>query len=546
MMGKTFEPTCISNEETINLSKTRNNFLLLWSSIVIFQCIIWPSIEGVIGAVVVLLGGVLGIYYCLRRYLLLNFPISTLILLGYLSYYFLLPPFATIIEGKELVNNLVEPELVFFNALICLLVLLFVHVIYSQSIVLNTIKHIFRDNLYRPLGFFSVPTNPQLMLMGFIGIIPMAMQTFMPVAGVENAVGMADKIIQGFYPLVYVPYCILIKKIIGGEPTTGKQWLWIIILYTFLLLFLAIGKNSRSAFLMGMMSICLAYLYMYLTGLVPKRIFNIKRVAIATGVLILISGPLSDIAISMVVVRGQRVDISALDLISETVSTYQDKELIRIAKNLMVEDISDWDESYVDNVFFSRISNLKFTDNSLSLAYNLDFSEIERLRDIEWGKIISIMPSPIIQLLGLNIDKTFVTSGSGGDFLYAVATGDNYVIGGFRTGSIFGSGYAIFGWLYPLVFGFVCLITFPLVDSLCKVGVDDFKSDSHDSTRTIFNSLTVASLFSWFFYLTSAATGAESMSELAGYIFRGWIQTLIIYLIAYWSTHGFLRLLTSR
>lgn len=292
------------------------------------------------------------------------------------------------------------------------------------------------------------------------------------------------------------------------------------------------------------MSVFLSYIYLILSGLISVDFINKKIIFTITSI-VLLSGPATDLAMSMVVVRAQRNDVSALDLAIETIKTYQDKETLRIAKILSVENKSDWDETYVDNLFFSRLSNLKFTDNSLTLAGSLDSSQVERMRIIEWQRVVSLLPLELITLFKIDTDKVFFTSGSGGDFLYATATNDNSVIGGFRTGSILGSGYALFGWLYPLIFGFVGIIVFSLVDAQAEIIFNESNNEKVSITPVI-NSLAIATLFSWFFYLTSAATGVESMSELAGYLFRGWIQNLMIYSIAYWSTYGFIRLLTSR
>lgn len=538
-----YEFECSNNlkeSDIISLSNVRNIFICLWSFIVISQCLLWPSIESLVGAVIVFFGGNLGIFYCLRRNILLEFPVSALVFLGFLSYYFLLPPLVTIVEWKALTNNLLEPVLVFFNAFLCLLSLILAHFLYRNCLALNIPKILIRDFLYKPLGFFNTPSNLQLMLIGFLGMAAMGYRVF--VLG-SSTYGELGKFIQGFIPLVYVPYCIFIKELIGSEDKVGVKWFWIIIIYTVVLVLFSLGGNSRSAFLIGVMSITLAYIYANVVGLIKKKIISVKKIIICVLVLFSFSGPLTDIAISMVIVRGQRVDISAMDLLSETLNIYQDKEAIRIAKILMAEENSSgWDEVYIDNLFFSRLSNLKFTDNSIVLSKNLDLSQVENIRSIEWLRIISLLPSPVISMFGMPVDKDFVTSGSGGDFLYATATGDKEVIGGFRTGSIIGSGYALFGWFYPIVFGFICIVSFSVMDAQVKI-IRETSTDGDITIIPVFNCLTIATLFSWFFYLTSAATGVESMSELAGYILRGWLQNFVIYSIAYWLTYSSLRIL---
>lgn len=530
----------------INLAKVRRRTLWLWTLIVVIQCLLWSSTDAFIGATIVLIGGGLGLSYCLRRNLLLNNPISTSIILGYVSYYFLLPPIATITEGKALTNNLENPSLVFLNALACLLTLIVAHLLYRKSKTLNASKVTIQKKLYTPLSFFRAPSNIQLMLMGVLGLLVMVVQTFTSTGGSDGSSNELGKFAQAFQPLAHIPYCILVRGLMGKDHKLSKKWVWILAAYTILLLLVSLGKNSRGEFFTGITSIFLAYLYGLFSGLIPAKSINPKKVMTLIIAALLLSGPALDLATSMVVVRGLRTNISAYDLATETVRAYQDKEGLAAARLLTAEKITDWDETYIDNIFLSRLSNLKFTDNSLTLASDLNSEQADYMRSIEWQRTISTLPTPLIALLGFSADKAFVTSGSGGDFLYATATGNSSAIGGFRTGSILGSGYALFGWFYPIVLAAIALITFPIVDASVKITRRQSDHYKTKAIRPIFNCFTIAIFFSWFFYLTSAATGAESMSELAGYILRGWVQTLVIYTIAYWSTHMIVKAITRR
>ncbi len=49
--------------------------------------------------------------------------------------------------------------------------------------------------------------------------------------------------------------------------------------------------------------------------------------------------------------------------------------------------------------------------------------------------------------------------------------------------------------------------------------------------------MAIIGFYSLFFYLTSAATGSESMSDLVSYLLRGWIQILFVYVLAYWIAY---------
>ncbi len=198
------------------------------------------------------------------------------------------------------------------------------------------------------------------------------------------------------------------------------------------------------------------------------------------------------------------------------------------------------DEFYLDNVFLARLCNLKFPDNSISRALKLNEAGRRYIREFEWQKTLGVFPRPVLKLLGLSVDKNFTTSSSTGDVMLYAVTGSPYVLGGFRTGSIFGSGYAMFGWFYPLVFGLLAVFIFIFADAQTSR-----KQISNQTGRAnwqpILSPMAIITFFTWFFYLTSAATGCDSMSKLAQFMLRGWLQVLLIYAVAYWGTYAVLK-----
>jgi hypothetical protein len=134
------------------------------------------------------------------------------------------------------------------------------------------------------------------------------------------------------------------------------------------------------------------------------------------------------------------------------------------------------------------------------------------------------------------VDKDLVSTASGGDILLYVATGASSVLGGFRTGSIFGSGYGIFGWFYPLIIGLLAIFTFTLADAQ-TTRIKCNHTPSQVSWQPIFGPMTIIGSLSWVFYFTSGSAGTESMSSFANFLIRGWVQLLFIYAIVYWVTY---------
>ncbi|MBC7489280.1 MAG: hypothetical protein H7240_04115 [Glaciimonas sp.] len=521
-------------------------FLNIWVALVLFQTIFWFDLNVFLAGVAAVVGGSLGIFVFFRRERLIAYPISSLMLLGYSISYFILPPLVTLSEGKSLINNLENPVLVSVHALLCFLFLIFGHGFYRRSRTLKRLRFFIANQIYQPLGFFRIPSNGHLLIMGSIGITAMIYQIFFVGAVKDDILGADNKLIQALYPLAYLPYCMLVRPLIGDYLILNKKIKVILFFYTLLLVAVSLGANSRAAFLLGLMSILLSYFYGVAINLYSARIFSVRNFLFLIAVVFTAQGPVSDLATSMVIARQQRSDISAVQLLQETIYVYQDKKAIEGQRKEDVAFATDWDERYIDNLFLSRLSNLKFADNSIVLATNLDEPGRSRIRDLEWQRVLAVYPRPIIDFFGWSVDKDLVGGSSGGDLLLYSATSDFYALKGFRTGSIFGSGYAMFYWFYPLIFSFLAVILFVLADAQTTRRRHRRNILKANNFLPIFNPLAIVTVFTWFFYLTSAATGVESLSGLTQFILRGWIQVVFVYAFAYWTGYVILRLVFKR
>jgi len=536
----------IESMPSTKLQYLRRRFLTAWTILVIFQLSCWLNTQNTITAALILAGGIVGTSMTARIALLRSYPISTLILLGYTLSYFLLPPFATLIEWKPVTNNLIHPELIYVHALVCLLFLLGAHVIYRNSYFARSLRTFMANRVYAPLGYFRPLGNAQLMIMGGIGLLAMAYQIFVAGSAREEVLGADSKFMLALFPLVYMPYCLLVRPVLGDVAArVPLSWKLALAAYTVPLVLVSMASNSRSAVLLGVSSIFIAYLYGIAVRLIPGRIFRSRNLILAAIALLLVQGPIADMATSMVIVRSERSDLAASELLEATMNTFQNKRALEERRQLDGVKNYDWDEYYVGNVFLARLSNLKFADASLDLALRQDASAKTLLRNLEWQNVLGVFPQPLIDALGLPVDKDLVKA-SGGDLMLFTTTGDYDALRGFRTGSIFGNGYAMFNWLYPFMLALAAILIFALADAQTTRIRNPDPASRAGHWVPVMNSLTVARLFAWFFFLTSAATGVESMFALSHYILRGWVEALFIYLFAYWLSCAILRLVTWR
>ncbi|MBV8156760.1 MAG: hypothetical protein JO278_03830 [Dyella sp.] len=222
----------------------------------------------------------------------------------------------------------------------------------------------------------------------------------------------------------------------------------------------------------------------------------------------------------------------------------QNKDAIRVRQVAgATDDNQTWDERYLENLFLARLANMKFADATLDLALRQDSTAQSDLRKLEWQRVLSVFPAPVIDALGLPVDKDLVTTSSVGDLMLFTVTGDYDALGGFRTGSIFGSGYALFGWLYTAVLAFLAFLTFVLADAQTTRRIIRSPTGGAPRWIPVFSPLAVTRYYTWVFYLTSAATGIESLSGLAQFILRGWIEGAVVYAFTYWTSRIVLHVL---
>ncbi|MCR5865813.1 MAG: hypothetical protein ACK4PH_12220 [Aquincola tertiaricarbonis] len=507
---------------------------LAWLMLVVGQALATWTWEAAACALMAAAGAGIGLRHALSPRLLRLAPVSSLSLAGYSTFHFVLPPLVTAMEGQPLTTYLERPTDVLLHAMVCLLALIVSHRVYLGSGLLQAARQTLCGRLYGPLGLFRMPPPAHLFAMGAMGLLAAAWLTFTLGAAQlhEAESGIVTKLMQGLYPLAWVPLALMVQPLVDRRPMPPGQWP-VLLLYALAVALVGLGRNSRSAVLIGFVSIGIAWAYLALID--PQRrasAFSTRRLVLAAVVVWVAGGPLADLATSMVIAREERAEVSALQVIQTTASVFLDKERIRSFRAAEGGSSNEfWDERYVDNVFASRLCNLRFADATLVLAHELDAAQSASLRSLEWQRVVGLLPRPILEQVSPETDKDFVNSGSGGDLLLFVATNAPRAMGGFRTGSIFASGYGQFGWFYVPLLMLLALFTFTLVDALTRRVADPA---APGGWSPVFSPMLVVSLFTWCYYFTSAATGAESMSELLAYLVRGWVQDALVYATVFW------------
>ena len=208
-------------------------------------------------------------------------------------------------------------------------------------------------------------------------------------------------------PFSYAPFFIPFGKLYGNEQKQSTNRLVIyLLLFAVVLFAVSIGRNSRGAFMFGFTSVGFGYTLGLLLGAFSSRIITFRNVFFVGILVWLLVGPIADVGTAMVIVRGERADLSGAELFDRTLETFFDKEAIvqrRLDDNNYVAD-PEWDERYLDNIFLARFSNIKFNDLSL-----VQFSKLSKydpdMLNYSMDYLLSQLPEPLINAFSIDVDK---------------------------------------------------------------------------------------------------------------------------------------------
>jgi hypothetical protein len=502
-----------------------------WSWIILLLCsllqigLFWSAANATAVAIVVLAWFLLTKLF-LHPGVLAAYPLSSFLVFGFTLTQLYLPLLFTLLEGKPIVFNMDMPYAVFLHSFATLTILLGGHLLYRSLVKPGQKRH---HSILIKAGFFISPTDRQLWIMGFMGLVAMFYIYFYSPSVGREASGAGDKFIQGLIAFSYAPFFIPFGRMYGKKEVNLKRILPLLIIFTLLLFVVSLGRNSRGAFMLGFTSVGFAFGLGLLLGIIKTRLFTLRNILLAIFGLWFFTGPLSDMATAMVIVRGQRNDIARAELIALTLEAYQDKEAIRRYKLAGITQERDWDEQYMDNLFLARFSNIKYNDASLVEAAKISERDPDMFK-FTLDRLMVTLPQPALNVLGLDVDKGTITTYSFGDYLHYKAGAGAGVLGGFRTGHFAGTGIAAFGLWYLLILGLGMIPVYFILDKL-KI-LRSVSDGAHKRIKQpLFSFCGLLGLTSIFMFLP-----AESVIEPYEFLIRGCLQMLLLYFIVFHCT----------
>jgi len=491
--------------------------VLLLSSLVAFfaQLLIDFTTVNIASSSIVLVTSILISAYIVRTDAIQTDPLSTFAIFGFAVTTQIGALLIQSFSWTSLVSDLRQPLETFATLFLYFIVALVAHIMFRQ----------FKNNRgYRPstisaflerLELYQAPSTNILWIMGWLGVMSM-------IFGRGDAVG--SKIWDGFKFLAYAPFVIPIHLKIIGEAYCNAKKEYLFLLAWFLLITLfGILIGSRSTILTGIMNVALIY---FLALLRNNFIVSIKqiskfilRASLLFVLIIPLVEPITNASIAIQISRflpGYRLD----NFIATYNNTYVIEKYVALAS--MAKERSAYDETYIKNTLLQRFVETKFHDNALYFASKLSEGNINTLESKTIDLLLGAFPQPILDFCKIDVDK-FTLKFSMGDYLAYLSSG--IPLGGFRTGSIFAQGQALFGLFFiPMYFG-ICMVLFNLMSLLTR------------REKAFILISTPGMLMMWQLFISGIT--AESLHQTFNFIFRNFFQMLIIYLVIYWICRMF-------
>lgn len=469
-------------------------------------------------------GAFLVFFDAFRPKRLYRYPLSTLVVLGFGVTLQLGPLLFTVIEGNNITFNLLVPVATFGHGVLASLVCLLAHTIYRQAPWLRFLRagaqrFLLQLKLFQPLRIAEV------VAMGLFGVFALASGSWF--SGLAEPSTVLVKFIGGFQFFSIVPAAFLLQAFWSQVPASAsppsRKPLVLFLLFMALIVLVSLGRNARSPFVVPVACLFLGLALQWLYGLIRLRLGAVLAVGLAIVVLLPLA---TDMATAMVMVRGQRGDISPSELLDQTMTQFKDRQAVsrfRLA-TAEVSLTADWSENYVSNLFLARFSNAKFPDISLENAAQLSPAQRDEMAAFQWWRLLAILPKPVLSLLGVPEEiKSEVTSYSFGDKLYELSSGSEHALGGFRTGHFFGTGMAGFGFGYLVILLLGFLLVFPLVDAHALVATGG------PYTTPLISAVAITQLIGWFTF-----SNAESVIGTLAFPLRGFIEPVLLFALIRW------------
>lgn len=501
------------------------SILLLATTAFLAQFAIEFSSENIAAACIVYASSLSVIAYLAWSKGLDENPLSTFAIFGFCLTTQLGALISQSVYWTPLIKDLRQPLITFGVLAIAQVIALLTHISYrlikpnkgeSSSIIRAVLQK---------LNIYEVPPVNALWILGIIGF-------FGFIFGYGGGANTLGKIASGIMFLAWAPFLIPMFTLQQGPLYCNKNiHFFFLLFYVSLIVLLGLAVNARGVMLSGFVTIAL---FALLTTLRSKsKVSQPRVIKLFIGVVLLgaISIPLSDVATAMVVARKARGNASPMKMIEDTIYYVQQPSVLeaRREKDKLDARNAVYDEAYLSNPLLGRLVETKFHDNALYFGLGLSEKQRSDLAETSTDFVLIILPEPVLDFLEIKIDKLSMQY-SMGDYLANLSIG--IALGGYKTGSIFAQGLALFGSLFILLYVAICFMMFKIMDLLTY---------RTNSGTVVASALGMLGIWKFFQY----GITAESLHHILLSIFRTFPQNTLIYATLFFFAHRIISFLSN-
>lgn len=413
----------------------------------LLEILFFPSWANLLGIVVSWLSAFIYFDYVLMPDFIRRYPLLVLVSIMLFGFMYMPLPI-TLIDGVSMSHDMYNPELTFILQFIYFAV--FILSLRAAAYLSTRYKNL--NGIFHSVGFFKIPSVNQTYLLAAFGWFFQLQRLNSQFSGEGNYVAMMGTYAM-FSIFIYAPVINIFRELLGARPcsTSQKYIVWV---YIFFLSISMIATNSRGAMLSCFMVLGFCFVLKIFTSENTKITWlTSKNLLIGAIAIYLVTGPFNDMSYAMLIARGERKNSNYKELFSKTFEYYKNKQLInkfRLSLEGNVYLTSDWNESYVSNVFLQRFCNYRVVDASIYHAFRAGIPN-DKMTSAFYNFTMANLPQPIVNILDKGFKKEKYDYSSM-DLLYSIgshrAIHKSYIVGG-----DVGLGLSMFGWFFfPIIF----------------------------------------------------------------------------------------------
>ena len=366
-------------------------------------------------------------------------------------------------------------------------------------------------SLLERMGLYQVPSAGTLWLIALMGLFGQF---------ASGSTGVVAKIGQGMSIFAWTPFLIpMFVAEIGTGYCNTKRHFPALFAYVLFIAVLGIAANIRGLMLSGLMTIALVFVLRGMRSRQPVKAAQIGKYAALLLAVAAMAIPMSDLAVAMTIARKARGIASPMKMVEDTFYYVMQPEQLKAQRELgeSASRFGSYDENYFANPLLARLMETKFHDNAMYFGSRLAAKDQDKLWEVTGDFLWAIFPDPVLKALKIDVDKDSLRFSMGDYLSYLGGAGE---MGGYRTGSGFGQGLAMFGPFFPLIYFCFCPILFLTIDVL------SYRSDKGGVLVCALGMLGIWRLFQY-------GITTESIQGFLMIVVRGMPQNIVIYLLCF-------------